>query len=91
MNDKIKEFMNNPNINKITYLMSNNLPIPIMSCNNCKGIVYKLDEWYECPNCGSSCTQYSTGYIDKYSHELEARRVEWVDKCNQSKAYLSNK
>ena len=74
-------------MDKINFLIANNRPIPVSHCNNCHGTIYKLNHWYECPNCGSTSTQYGGCYSSMTGESSH----EWVDKCNQSKDYLNNK
>ena len=74
-------------MDKINFLIANNLPIPVSHCNNCHDRIYKLGYWYECPNCGTVADHY-TG-IQTVGSGKSSR--EWVHKCNQSKDYLNNK
>lgn len=74
-------------LNKIRLLEEKGLPLPIEQCQYCKKTIYRDDNWYQCPDCGTRTTA-NGGYfppIEGYS----GVSIEFKNKCEQSKLILN--
>ena len=78
------------NLEKIDHLISQNNPIPTMQCQSCEGTIFRVDTWFECPDCGCKSTEFG-GVFPYLSLNGESySNPEYKKACEESLNYLSN-
>ena len=60
-------------------LAAEKLPFPVMECEQCRGMIFRKDQWFQCPDCGA----LTTAFGGLFTH-VEASE-DWKAECQQSR------
>lgn len=75
---------------KIAKCKSLGLPLPMQQCQGCGKIIYRLDNRYQCPNCGGVSTPFRGFYYLSPDGKKFTPDQEWRELCDQSKIIMDS-